>query len=584
MPHETDTKMVAGWPLKAVSGGIHPRYHKSHSVGAKIAPASLPRQLILPLSQHIGAPTVPVVKIGDRVLKGQCLADSRQLVSAPIHAPTSGTVVAISPHSVPHPSGLMAQCIMIEPDGEEKWLQRTPLADYRSMPRLQIIDTIRNAGITGLGGAGFPTALKLSPKDKNSIRTLIINGVECEPYITADDKLMQERTEQIVGGIEITAHLLDPEKILIAVENNKPLAAAALRRAVEGLPITVVETPTLYPSGGEKQLVQMLLGIEIPSGQLPASVGVLCQNVGTMCAVYRAIALGEPLISRITTVTGGAVEQPRNYEVLLGTPVEHLLQRAGLKNNRLDRLIMGGPMMGFTLTDTAVPIIKSSNCIIAATKTEFPPPPPAQECIRCGLCAEVCPAQLLPQQLYWYARGREYDKLQSHHLFDCIECGACSWVCPSNIPLVQYYRAAKGEITEMRKEEHKSEISKRRFEFHQNRIDRLAAEKEKKRRLRRAEAAAKGPSDLVQAAIERAKGRQQNTDKNTAQKAAAPHPAQDTDKNTAQKAAAPHPAQDTDKNTAQKAAAPHPAQDTDKNTAQKAAASHPAQDTDKPRQ
>src|SRR5690606_2573850 len=427
-------------------GGIHPPENKAQSTGRAIRQAELPACLMLPLQQHIGTPAKPIVEVGDRVLKGQCIAEAVGPVSVPVHAPTSGRVIAIDHYPMPHPSGMSDLCILIEPDGQDEWAPLNSLPDYRKRPREELLEQVRQCGIAGLGGAGFPTAIKLRPPKRDKVRTLILNAAECEPYITADDMLMRERADQVISGLAIMAHILTPDECLIGIEDNKPEAIAALREAAKETSIEVVVIPTKYPSGGEKQLIKILTGLEVPSGQIPADIGVMCQNVGTAVAVHRAIQLGEPLISRITTVTGSGGSQPQNLEVLLGTPISHLLGQCGFDARKTNRLIMGGPMMGFTLTDPDVPVIKTTNCVMAVTHKELPPPSPALACIRCGLCAEACPAELLPQQLYWFSRSNELDKAEQFNLMDCIECGACSYVCPSSIPLVQYYRHTKAEI------------------------------------------------------------------------------------------------------------------------------------------
>ncbi len=379
---------------------------------------------------------------------------------------------------------MLANAIVIDSDGEDKWIELQPRPDYRQLERPALLELIRQAGISGLGGAGFPTAVKLSPPPTQTIRTLIINGTECEPYITADDRLMRERADEIVLGIQILQYLLNPHDTLIGIEDNKPEAIAALRAACADSDVEVRVVPTKYPSGGEKQLIQLLTGKEVPSGSIPAQCGVVCQNVGTAWAVKRAVHDGEPLLSRITTVTGDAVARPGNYEVWLGTPVADLLHHAGVDKERLGRLVMGGPMMGFTLHDPSVPVVKTSNCVIAASAEELPEPPPEQACIRCGACAEVCPANLLPQQLYWYAKTDDFERAQHHNLMDCIECGACAYVCPSHIPLVQYYRYAKGEIRTQAAEQIKADRARERFEARQARLEREQAEKEARRRAR----------------------------------------------------------------------------------------------------
>lgn len=471
-------------PVYDFPGGVHPAEHKTVSNRTPIAPGPRPAQLVLPLNMHLGAPARSIVAVGDRVLKGQMLAEPAGAVSAALHAPTSGTVVALGPRPIQHPSGMDALCIVLEPDGEDRWAERRPVADHTRLGPGKLIALLRDAGVAGLGGAGFPTSVKVNLGDHQRVEQLIINAVECEPYITADDRLMRERADEIVLGIQILQYLLNPHDTLIGIEDNKPEAIAALRAACADSDVEVRVVPTKYPSGGEKQLIQLLTGKEVPSGSIPAQCGVVCQNVGTAWAVKRAVHDGEPLLSRITTVTGDAVARPGNYEVWLGTPVADLLHHAGVDKERLGRLVMGGPMMGFTLHDPSVPVVKTSNCVIAASAEELPEPPPEQACIRCGACAEVCPANLLPQQLYWYAKTDDFERAQHHNLMDCIECGACAYVCPSHIPLVQYYRYAKGEIRTQAAEQIKADRARERFEARQARLEREQAEKEARRRAR----------------------------------------------------------------------------------------------------
>ena len=331
---------------------------------------------------------------------------------------------------------------------------------------------------------------------------------------------MRERAKEIIAGIAILEYLINPQVTKIGIEDNKPEAIAALQQATENTHIQVVVFPTKYPSGGEKQLIQILTGKEVPTGGLPADIGIVCQNIGTTVAIHRAIHYGEPLISRITTITGDACTENKNLEVLLGTPIQFLLDQCGFEKKICSRLIMGGPMMGFTLESTATPVVKTTNCILAPSKKEIPTTPPAQACIRCGQCAEACPASLLPQQMYWFARGGEWEKLEAHNLMDCIECGACSYVCPSNIPLVQYYRASKVEIRQQKQNALQAEQSKIRFEARQERIERQEAEKEAKRKARKKAAEARAAenakdnneADPIQAAIERAKAKKSAAD------------------------------------------------------------------------
>ena len=477
-------------------GGIHPAEHKSQSNCRPIQFAPLPKQLILPLKQAIGAPAEPCVRVGERVLKGQLIAKADGVISVPLHAPTSGTISFIGPQPYPHVSGLLSEAIVLDSDGCEQWAELSPCSDYRSLQPAELLARIRHAGISGLGGAGFPTAVKLSARVAQKIHTLIINGSECEPYITADDCLMRERAAQLVSGIEILVQLIAPEAVLIGIEDNKPEAIAAVRAAIGERSFSLQVLPTKYPSGGEKQLIQILTGLEVPSGGLPADIGMLCLNVGTVVAIHEAIIQGRPLISRITTLTGAALSQPMNVEALIGTPVGELLAYAGLREAELNRLLLGGPMMGVSLPSLAVPLIKTSNCLLASTATELPPAPPAMPCIRCGDCADVCPASLLPQQLHFFALGQQHAQLKAHNLFDCIECGACAYVCPSSIPLVQYYRAAKAEIRELESQQLKAEHARLRFEQRQERL-RCEQEQRDAERHARSEKAAQAKAALA---------------------------------------------------------------------------------------
>lgn len=515
-----------------IHGGIHPAENKHQSLQVPIQKAPIPAELVFPLSQHIGAPAEAIVSVGQHVLKGQMIAKAAGFVSVPVHASTSGEVVAIEDRPIPHSSGMSAPCIVIKSDGKDEWIAHEGMPDYKNLEKSALIDLIRNAGIAGMGGAGFPSAVKLNTRPDQVIETLILNGTECEPYITADDILMRERADEIIHGALILQHLVNPtQRTVIGVEDNKPESIAALRKAAEGTNIQVVVFPTKYPSGGEKQLIQILTGKQVPTGKLPGDIGIVCQNIGTAVAIYRAVVLGEPLVSRITTVTGNAVQKQQNYEVLLGTPIQTLLEISGFDEKKVSRLVMGGPMMGFTLLSQQVPVVKTTNCILAPTVQELPPPAPAQACIRCGMCAEACPVSLLPQQMYWFAQSKNSDALKEHHLFDCIECGACSYVCPSSIPLVQYYRAAKADIRKAETDQKKAAYSKERYEARLERLAKAEAEKEAKRKERQkaaesapAPAASPAPAeavagtatpaaalDPVQAAIERAKARAAGT-------------------------------------------------------------------------
>ncbi|MBD9503739.1 electron transport complex subunit RsxC [Pseudomonas sp. PDM17] len=493
-------------------GGLTLPANKQQSTAMPIQRPPLPRRLVLPLQQHIGGPAVPCVEVGQRVLKGQLIAEAGSAISAALHAPTSGTVVGIGEQPYPHSSGLSARAIVIDSDGLDEWTTLNPESEYASFSGVELLQRLRQAGIAGLGGAGFPTAAKLASRAQDDLHTLIINGAECEPYISADDLLMRERAVELVEGIDVLMHILQPQQVLLGIEDDKPEAIAILQATIGERPIRLQPVPTRYPSGGERQLIQVLTGCEVPSGGLPADIGMLCVNVGTAVAVADAVLRGRPLISRITTLTGAALARPCNVEALLGTPVGELLALAGLDHAKLDRLLLGGPLMGDSLTSLDVPLIKTTNCLLAATREELPAPAQAMPCIRCGDCAQVCPASLLPQQLYFFAE--DHDQLRAHNLFDCIECGACAYVCPSSIPLVQYYRAAKGEIRELERRQLKAEQSRLRFEQRQERLRREEEQRAADRlaRQERASRAQEDPAEIetpsapaAQSVIERVK-------------------------------------------------------------------------------
>ena len=452
-------------------GGIHPPEMKTQSNGTPLSELPLPHRFIIPLKQHIGHEGEICVAPGDKVLRGQPLTfgTGRML---PVHAPTSGTIEDIGQHMTAHPSGLSELCIFLTPDGEDRWMPLDPLPDYRQHPRADIVQRIHDAGIAGLGGAGFPTATKLKG-GLRGVKTLIINAAECEPYITADDRLMQDYAAEVLEGSRILAWVLQAERVLIGIEDNKPEAIAALKQALGGerdLQIRVI--PTKYPSGGAKQLTRILTGMEVPHGGRSTDIGVLMQNVGTAWAVKRAIINGEPITERVVTLTGEAIAQPRNVWSRLGTPISHLLHQVGFRPGPRQMVIMGGPLMGFTLPSLDVPVVKITNCILAPSSSEMGNNDEEQSCIRCSACADACPAKLLPQQLYWYSQGGDHDKARAHHIDDCIECGACAYVCPSNIPLVQYYRQEKAELRAIDLEAKRTLEAKARFEARQARLER----------------------------------------------------------------------------------------------------------------
>jgi Na+-translocating ferredoxin:NAD+ oxidoreductase subunit C len=461
-------------------GGVKPPSNKTLSNALPIVQAPLPSHLVVPLHQSIGGTPRPVVQAGDKVLKGQLIGQADGWLSAAVHAPTSGTVLEVAMHVRPHVSGLDSLCVVIEPDGQDEWIAHGP-PDIATMSPADICNYLQQHGVVGLGGAGFPTHGKLTATPAVPMAELIINAAECEPYITCDDLLMRERADDIVRGIAVFRDMLKPQSVIIGVEDNKPEAIAAMRAAVDAQneAFSVVAVPTLYPAGGAKQLIRVLTGKEVPgSMRSTADMGVQVFNVGTAYAAWRAIGHGEPLISRIVTLTGN-VRQAHNVEALIGTPMNELLQLAQ-PHPDTDGIIMGGPMMGFLVPNESAPIVKTSNCLIAHSERLFPPKAPEMPCIRCGACARACPHELQPFELYWHARAKDFGKTQQYNIFDCIECGCCSFVCPSRIPLVQYFRFAKSEIWAREREKKAADEAKTRFEFKQFREEREKAEKGRK--------------------------------------------------------------------------------------------------------
>lgn len=490
---EFASKLIKGFTSDSTNevykfhGGVHPDGHKHESTTRPIAQLPIPEKLTLPLRQHVGYIPKIKVKVGDYVLKGEMIAEAEGTVSAAIHAPTSGTITAIEDAVIPHPSGLPDMCVTLAPDGKDEWKPLKP-TDWKNTAINELITSLRSSGIVGLGGATFPTHIKLRKDGRSEIHTLIINAAECEPYITCDDMLMREHAHDIIQGIEIVQHLLGATKVMIGIEDNKPEATSAMTLASQTLTnATVTTVPTLYPSGDARRLIHLLLGIEVPHHKRSTEVGIQVFNVATVLAIYRYFTFGEPSVSRVVTVTGN-VETPQNFEVLLGTPIPLLVAAAGGAKTDTTHFVMGGPMMGFDLPSTDVPVTKAANCIIAASPSLFAPPPPAMPCIRCTRCADACPVNLQPQELYWFAKSDNLEKARDYHLFDCIECGCCTYVCPSNIPLVQYYRYAKSELIAADKAQEAADLARERNEFRLARIEREKLERAQKHAERAASA------------------------------------------------------------------------------------------------
>ena len=503
-------EQIKSGKLWSFPGGVHPPERKALSNTGEIG-IYRAQKIYLPIKQHIGQAGDLLVQKGEQVLKGQALTRPAAGLSLPVHAPCSGKIIEIREHVAAHPSGALTPTLVIEPDGQDLSVEAKPLENWRETDKARVIQHLQDLGVAGLGGAAFPTYVKTSVTQH--IELLIINAVECEPYITSDDMLMRTHSDEIINGCEILRHLVNAPHCIIAIEDNKPQAIAEMRLACEHISeIDVQVVPTKYPSGGEKQLIQLVTGRQVPSGGIPADIGLVMQNVGTSYAIKRAVIDGDPLIDRIVTVTGESISRPQNLWVPFGTPISELLDEAGFEPQKNQRLIMGGPMMGFNIIDTQMPVVKSTNCILAPGEYQLPAPGVEQACIRCGMCADVCPAELLPQQLQWFAKAKDHDKLKDYNLFDCIECGACAYVCPSQIPLVQYYRSGKAEIREAEAEKAKAEKAKLRFEQRQARLEREKEERLKRHQDaadKRRQAMAKDDSakDKIAAALARAKAK-----------------------------------------------------------------------------
>jgi electron transport complex protein RnfC len=508
----TDVQLdsISSGKLWRFHGGIHPQENKQQSNQEPISDAGIPATLVIPV-EHKGQLPELLVKIGDMVLKGQALTKVYGTLVAQ-HASSSGVVIAIEKRCDLHPSGLNVLAVVIQTDGLDRTVEYVKPQDYRTLEPAVLVEKIQQSGILGLGGAGFPSHLKLI--QRNSIKLLLINGAECEPYITADDRLMQEQAVEILEGIAVLDHILQPAVIVIAIEDNKSDAIVSFQEALSNSPIkdriSLRIIPTIYPSGSEKQLIEIITGQQTPFGKHPGELGIVMQNVGTVFAIKQAIIDAKPLTSRIVTLTGDSLKQRGNVSVRIGTPIQYLLDRYWVNSRSVHQLIIGGPMMGFTIENTAAPVTKTCNCILAPTIQEMPASPPEMPCIRCSECAEACPANLLPQQLLWYSKSQDHDKLDNYNLSACIECGACAFVCPSHIPLVEYYRIAKAEISTAKNEAQKAEVARIRHEKREARLEQAKLDRQAKHKAaaekRKAQLKDKnGGVDLIAAALARAK-------------------------------------------------------------------------------
>lgn len=513
-------------PRARMHGGITPPGNKQQSLRHPIRRLPLPPQLIVPVEQR-GEPLPELlVSVGDRVEKGQCLARGRGERAVSSHAPAAGVVTDIGTQPLPDDQAGGLTCVTIATAPSTASTRCLPPLDPARCGSEILLQRLRDAGITGLGGAGFPTHAKVLAAI-GRVETLIVNATECEPFITADAALLQERVDDVLRGASLLLQITGASRCLIGIQDDEPAAIASLQAALADARFQLCVLPARYPHGAEALLVHVLTGKEVLMGRPAIDYGVLCHNPATLHAVARAVLHGEPLISRVMTLTGAALRDPGNYDVLIGTPVATALQACGLDEWQHSRSLAGGPLLGVELQQATVPLTKTSNCILATTEAELPRPPPPQPCIRCGLCADVCPVRLLPQQLHWFSRSGELDKAATHHLEDCIDCGACAYVCPSAIPLVQQFRLAKTRLAEQRIRQQQADLARERFEAHQARVANQQRLDEQRRHERaallqrkQAEAAARAqavntvtpastpsPQDVIAAALARVQAR-----------------------------------------------------------------------------
>jgi Na+-translocating ferredoxin:NAD+ oxidoreductase subunit C len=500
---------LTGDRIYSFPGGLKLRHHKAVACEHPVERPTLPERLFIQIRQHQGESGELLVAEGDQVRAGQTLTAAGDDFIVPEHAPTSGTIEALADHPAAFPPGGTQRAIVLAPDGRDEWAERRPLTDWKNASPTAIVDHLHQSGLAGMGGAMFPTAAKLRG-DWPDLHTLILNGAECEPWIACDEMLMRERAHDVIEGGLILARACGAERVVIAIEDRMGAVEDKLRAARHALGagkrVGIRKVFTVYPEGGERQLIQALTGQEVPHDGLPQDLGVVVHNVATAAAARAAVLEGRPLIERIVTVTGPGIARPRNFLTLIGTPFSHLVEAAGGYSGRVSRLILGGPLSGTALASDAIPVTKGSNCILALTERETAPTQPTMPCINCGECVRVCPARLLPQTLFRLIEAENLDDAADYDLSDCIECGCCAAVCPSHIPLVDYYRHGKDELVLRRLDQRRAALAKRRYEAREERLARQKAERQARRKAR--EEKLKRPDkaqDEIQAAIERAK-------------------------------------------------------------------------------
>ena len=429
--------------LRTFKGGIHPPDNKHWTSHKAIEDCPLPDELVVPLSQHIGAPSVACVEVGQHVAKGQEIGSAKGFVSVPVHASTSGEVVAIE--NRPHPFGTSLPAVVIKPDGEDSWSSNLQFTDPGSLTSDELIEKVRQAGVVGMGGAAFPAHVKMSPPPEKPIHTLLFNGVECEPYLTSDHRMMLEESERVLQGVALLQYVYGAERVVIGIEANKPDAIALLKKQCVDAPVEILPLQVKYPQGAEKQLIFAATGREVPSGGLPMDVGVAVHNVSTAAAVTDAVMLGRPLIERVCTVTGPAIKEPKNLRIRIGMLLSHLVKVCGGLVEEPGKIILGGPMMGFTQVGFDVPVIRGSSGLLLLREEDIANSPEGP-CIRCARCVQACPMNLMPTTIAAYARRDLVVETEEYCAMDCIECGSCSYVCPACIPLVQSIRHGKAAV------------------------------------------------------------------------------------------------------------------------------------------